>query len=67
METIKDKRGWSKKQLDQALNRRKKVIAYMVDKNIRDYDSVVKIIKDFQINQERLMKNLKIGTPLNEF
>jgi flagellar protein FlaI len=61
METIKDKRGWSKKQLDQALNRRKKVIAYMVEKNIRDYDSVVKIIKDFQINQERLMKNLKIG------
>lgn len=60
METIKDKRGWSKKQLDQALNRRKKVISYMVDKNIRDYDSVVNIIKEFQINQERLMKKLMI-------
>jgi len=67
MEEIKEKRGWSKKQLEQALDRRKKVIAYMVDKNIRDYNSVVGIIKDFQINQERLMNKLKVGNPPNEF
>ncbi|CAG0976391.1 MAG: type II/IV secretion system ATPase subunit [Candidatus Methanoperedens sp.] len=60
METIKEKRGWNKKQLEQALNRRQKVLSYMVEKNIRDYDSVVTIIKDFQINQERLMKKLMI-------
>ncbi|MCE8428378.1 MAG: type II/IV secretion system ATPase subunit [Candidatus Methanoperedens sp.] len=60
MEAIKEKRGWSKKQLEIALDRRKKVLTYLVDKNIRDYDSVVNIIKDFQINQERLMKKLMI-------
>jgi flagellar protein FlaI len=60
MEAIKEKRGWSKKQLDLALDRRKKVLGYLVDKNIRDYDSVVNIIKDFQINQERLLNKLMI-------
>ncbi|CAG0949598.1 Type IV secretion system protein PtlH [Methanosarcinales archaeon] len=60
MESIKEKRGWNKKQLEQALNRRQKVLSHMVEKNIRDYDSVVTIIKDFQINQERLMKKLMI-------
>jgi len=35
----------------------------MVDKNIRDYNSVVKIIKDFQINQERLMQKLMLEEP----
>jgi ribosome-binding protein aMBF1 (putative translation factor) len=60
MESIKEKRGWSKKQLEQAIERRKKVLAYMVDQNIIDYDSVVNIIKEFQVNQERLMKKLML-------
>ena len=60
MEAIREKRGWSKKQLEQALDRRKKVLQYMVDQNISDYDSVVHIIKDFQINQEKLLEKLMI-------
>lgn len=63
MEAIKEKKGWSKKQLDLALKRRKLILQYMVDNNIRDYDSVVEIIKDFQINQERLMQKLMLEEP----
>lgn len=60
MEAIREKRGWSKKQLELALDRRKLVLQHMVDKDIRDYDSVVTIIKDFQTNQERLMNKLAL-------
>lgn len=60
LDEIKTKRGWSKKQLDIALNRRKKVLQYMIDNNITDYNSVVGIIKEFQINQERLLDRLKL-------
>lgn len=60
LEEIKTKRGWSKKQLDMALNRRKKVLQYMIDNDINDYNSVVGIIKEFQINQERLLDRLKL-------
>jgi archaeal flagellar protein FlaI len=60
LEEIKTKRGWSKKQLDIALDRRKKVLQYMIDNNITDYNSVVGIIKEFQINQERLLDRLKL-------
>jgi flagellar protein FlaI len=60
MEAIREKRGWSKKQLESALERRKQVLQHMVDKDIRDYDSVVTIIKDFQTNQERIMNQLAL-------
>lgn len=60
LDEIKTKRGWNKKQLDMTLNRRKKVLQYMIDNNITDYNSVVGIIKEFQINQERLLDRLKL-------
>ncbi|KCZ72653.1 ATPase, type IV secretory pathway VirB11 component like protein [Candidatus Methanoperedens nitroreducens] len=63
MEAIREKRGWSKRQLEQALNRRRRVLQYMVDHNIRDYNSVVNIIKEFQINQEGLMRKLNLEEP----
>ncbi len=66
MEAIKEKRGWSKKQLESALDRRRKVLRYMVDHDVRDYDSVVNIIKEFQINQEGLMKKLALGESSDE-
>jgi flagellar protein FlaI len=66
MEAIREKRGWSKKQLESALNRRRNVLQYMVDRDVRDYDSVVNIIKEFQINQDGLMKKLTLEESSNE-
>jgi flagellar protein FlaI len=66
MEAIREKRGWSKKQLETALDRRRNVLQYMVDQNVKDYDSVVNIIKEFQINQDGLMKKLSIGESSDE-
>ncbi len=60
LEEIRERRGWSKKQLESALNRRKQVIQYMIDKNITNYDEVVKIIKEFQTGQEKLIEKLNI-------
>lgn len=61
LEDIRAKRGWSKEQLEEAFNRRRLVLQYMVDHNLSDYDSVVNIIKEFQVNQEGLIKRLNIG------
>ncbi len=63
LEKIKDKRGWSQKQLHSALNRRRLILQYMLDNNITNYDDVVGIIKEFQTNQERLMGKLNIREP----
>ncbi len=63
MEEIRNKRGWSKKQLESALDRRRQVLQYMADQNISDYDSVVSIIKEFQSNQEGLLKRLNLEEP----
>jgi archaeal flagellar protein FlaI len=59
LEEIKERRGWSKKQLDLTLNRRKQVLQYLIDNDITDYDAVVNIIKEFSINEDKLME--KIG------
>ncbi len=66
LKEIREKRGWSKQQLDQALGRRKKVLQYMVDKNIIDYNSVVDIIKEFHINQDKLLNKLELEESTNE-
>ncbi len=67
LKEIREKRGWSKQQLDLALRRRKEVLQYMVDHNVVDYDAVVDIIKDFQINQDRLIEKLNLEEIENEF
>lgn len=58
LEEIKEKRGWNKKQLESEFNRRKLILQYMLDNKITDYNSVVDIIKEFQIDQDRLVKRL---------
>lgn len=60
LDEIKEKRGWTKKQLDSELNRRRSVLQYMLDNNITDYNSVVDVIKEFQIDQEGLLNRLGI-------
>jgi len=66
MEAIREKRGWSKKLLESAIDRRKQVLQYMVEQNITDYDSVVNIIKEFQINQDKLMDKLMLKGSADE-
>lgn len=60
LESIREKRGWNKKQLEYAFNSRKKILQYMIDNNITEYNLVINIIKEFQINQEKLFDRLDI-------
>lgn len=62
LEEIREKRGWNKKQLESEFRKRKKVLQNMIDSDITEYNSVVNIIKEFQINQEKLMERLKIDS-----
>ena len=66
LEEIKEKRGWNKRQLESELNRRKSVLQYMLDNNITDYNSVVDIIKEFQIDQEGFLNRLGIKEKIDD-
>ena len=59
LEEIRERRGWTKKQLELTLYERQQVLQYMVDQEITEYDSVVNIIKEFSTNQERLMERIQ--------
>ncbi len=59
LEEIRERRGWTKKQLELTLYERQQVLQYMVDQDITEYDSVVNIIKEFSTNQERLMERIQ--------
>lgn len=58
LEKIRVRRGWTKKQLDLALAKRKFLLQHMVENDITDFNTVNKIIKEFQTNQDELLKAL---------
>jgi flagellar protein FlaI len=59
LEDIRERRGWTRRQLELTLYQRQQVLQYMVDRNITDYDSVVNIIKEFSTNQEKLIQRIQ--------
>ncbi|MDI9643583.1 MAG: secretion system protein E, partial [Archaeoglobales archaeon] len=60
LEEIRRHRGWSVKELSEELERRKKVLEFMVGHNIRDFKSVTNVIHAYQISPEKAMKLLNI-------
>ncbi|MEM4712431.1 MAG: type II/IV secretion system ATPase subunit, partial [Archaeoglobaceae archaeon] len=61
LEDIRKHRGWSVKELNEELERRKRVLEFMVQNNVRDFKSVSNIIHAYQIGPERAMKLLGIS------
>ncbi|MDK2795946.1 MAG: archaeal flagellar protein FlaI, partial [Archaeoglobaceae archaeon] len=53
-------RGWSLKELSEELERRRRVLEFMVSHNLRDFRSVTNVIHAYQISPEKAMKLLDI-------
>lgn len=51
--------GWSQDELYEEFERRKKILKYMIDKNISDYKSFSEIVQSYFINPEKVMQNIK--------
>lgn len=58
LDMIMKQRGWDKLHLEQELNDRKRVIEYMKDRNIADFDSVVRVVQSYSIAKEKLMEEI---------
>jgi flagellar protein FlaI len=56
LEDIRKQRGWSVRELNEELERRKRVLEFMVKYNIRDFKSVSNIIHTYQNKPDKVMK-----------
>jgi flagellar protein FlaI len=57
---IAQRRAWSRKELQQEVSRRQKVLEYMVKGNIRDFHQVAAIIQAYAVKPERVLDKLQI-------
>ena len=56
LEEIRKIRAWSRKELQEELENRKKVLNWMLQNNIKDYKEVAKIIHTYQNDKDRLLE-----------
>ncbi len=56
VESIQKFRGWSMAELEEEINKRKVVLEFMFNKGIRDFGTITKVIHDFQINPDKVMR-----------
>ncbi len=61
LESIRTIRGWSRKELEEELERRKAVLEFIVEHNIRDYREVANIIHAYQSKPEKVLEKMEIG------
>ncbi|RLG35694.1 hypothetical protein DRN98_00745, partial [Methanosarcinales archaeon] len=54
--SIMQLRGWDREELEEELNKRRIVLEFMFNKGIRDFDTVTKLIHDFQSDPAKVMK-----------
>ncbi len=59
LEDIADDRGWSAGQLNTALERRKRVLRYLLDEDITWYEDVAAVIHTFIENEEAVMERIE--------
>jgi len=62
LDEIKQRRGWTAKELQRELRNRQKVLEYMVEKGIKDHRDITKIIQAYYINPEEVMKRVESKT-----
>ncbi|MHC1565411.1 MAG: hypothetical protein ACXQS6_03725, partial [Candidatus Syntropharchaeales archaeon] len=60
--------GWSAEKVEEELNKRRIVLEFMLNKDIRDFETITKVIHDFQTNPEKVMRwiNLDAWSKLGE-
>jgi len=57
---VSQRRAWSKKELQQELIRRQRVLEYMLKNNIRDFHQVAAIIQAYAVKPDRVLEKLQI-------
>ena len=60
LEEIRKSRGWSQSELQEELERRRLILEFMVEKNIRDFRDVSNIIHTYQTKSEKVLKKIEI-------
>jgi len=60
LEDIRKHRGWSLKELNEELERRKKVLEFMVSNGIRDFRSVSNIIHTYQTKPAKVLQEIGV-------
>ena len=61
LQDIKRARGWTDEELERELDKRRKVLRYMLDNDISDYQDVSKIIQSFIIDPDRVINQIEQG------
>ena len=61
LEEIVKIRGMTMEEAEMEIERRKEILEWMVQNNIRHYEQVNKIIRDYYANPDRLYKRIKVG------
>jgi flagellar protein FlaI len=56
LEEIKRRRAWTQKELQRQLEYRRRLLEYLVDKNITDFKSVSSMIHLFQVQQDKALR-----------
>ncbi len=57
---IRVSRGWNRRELEEELERRKAVLEFMVEHNIRDFKEVSNIIHTYQSKPEKVLERMEI-------
>ncbi|MDK2835214.1 MAG: archaeal flagellar protein FlaI, partial [Methanolobus sp.] len=57
---IKMRRGWGQGRIDEELYYRQKILEYMVNNNINDFNEISGIINAYQSRPERVLQKLQI-------
>ncbi len=57
---IAQRRAWSRKDIQQEITRRQRVLEYMVKSNIRDFRQVAAIIQAYAVKPDRVLDKLQI-------
>jgi flagellar protein FlaI len=60
LEEIRRQRGWSVRELNEELERRRRVLEFMLSNGIRMFKDVSAVIHTYQVNPERAMKRLGV-------
>lgn len=59
LDDIMNLRGWSRDALNKELEYRKRILEYMVEKNITNYKEVSKIVQAYSIDPEGVMRSIE--------
>ena len=59
LDEIQDERGWSRAELLQELRNRKRVLQYLVDRDVQDYRQFTALVNEYYAHPDRVVKRIE--------